>query len=284
MKSFLRVWLGISLMAIGIGIAILVIAFASGASWDIIGENADFVTLNEHYEGVKSLDVDVDYGIVNVVEGDSFKITAKNILEGEVKSYVEGDTWYIREDRSSWNKIFNDDFFVWQFIYRNNYMAPHITITVPKGFEASSYSFAISKGIADIEAVNAKEGNFHVDAGELDIDRLNISDKSSYKIGAGQMTLDDISVRNINVDCGVGNCEINGAITGDNKIKCGVGCVKLNLDGEEEDYSYDVECGLGNVDIDGESYRDYDDLDEKGNTDRSLNLDCGIGNISVDFN
>lgn len=287
MKTFFKVWLGVSFIAIGIGVGILIIAFATGANWEEVTDAANFTSIQESYEGVENLDFDIGYGKVRVVEGDNFNISADNIIKGEVKSYVKDGTWYIKEDKSRYTKMFGMHFNMEKYIYWDwgDHFTPDITITVPEGFKAGHCTIGVGAGTVNVDDVNATECDFHVDTGRLEIDRLTVDERSQYKVGAGEMVLQDVNAKDITVDCGVGNFEIKGAVTGDNNIKCGIGNVDLTLVGNETDYNYDVDCGIGDVDIDGDSYRGLDhDILNNHDADNSLHLDCGIGNISVDFN
>jgi hypothetical protein len=58
----------------------------------------------------------------------------------------------------------------------------------------------------------------------------------------------------------------------------------LNLDGEEDDYSYDIESGVGNINIEDDHYQSISD--KRINNDGAVGafkLDCSVGNITVDF-
>jgi hypothetical protein len=290
MKAFFRVWLGISLIAIGLGIGLIIVSIASGLSWDDVyketwEEHADLVNMSESYEGVENLDIDIDYGKVKIEQGTEFSISAENIRKDELKSYVEDGTWHIKEDNSRHYDFLGIDFHLGDGRIWNDHFAPRITVTLPEGFEASDFTLKVGAGSVAVDEVYAVKGNFSVDAGEIDINQLTISDESKYTVGTGKMTLSEAKVNNIIVDSGVGSVDINGEVNGENDIKCGVGSVNLNLDGTEEEYSYDVSCGIGNISIDGHSYKNIDgEVIDNDAADNSLKLDCGIGHISVDFN
>lgn len=286
MKTFGKVWLGVSFIAIGIGIAILIIAFAAGANWSKVVDTSDFYTMNGSYDGVKSLNMDVDLGKVKIVEGEAFHLTAKNVIKGEVESYVKDGTWYIKEDDNRLKNLFGDGFKIEKFFHWdwNNHFTPDITVTVPKDFRADNCTIGVATGSLDADVVNAAVCDFHVDLGELDINQLTTSEKSKYKVGTGEMNIQNATVHDITVDCGVGDFDLEGMITGDSDVRCGIGNVDLSIDGEKEEYNYDIDCGIGDVDIDGESYKHIgNDNLHNNDADNSLHLDCGIGDISVDF-
>ena len=283
MRTFLKVWVGIGLISIGFGVALLVIAFATGARWE---DTADFTSMNESYSGVEKINMDIDFGKVNIVKGDGFSVTAENILENELESKVKDGVWNITEDSSGYGEIFGIRFprkaIFWHW---DDNFAPDITVTIPENFVAGDFTLKVGAGDVKADKIDALTGEFSVDAGKIIIHHLNIRDHSQYKIGAGEMTLKDVKVKNVLVDCGIGNLEADGDITGDSKVKCGIGNVDLNLDGKSDEYSYNIERGIGNIDINGESYRHIDHKQiNNSNAENNLNLDCGIGNISVEFN
>jgi hypothetical protein len=284
MKTFSRVWLAVSMIAIGVGIGILVIAFASGARWEDI---SPVTSMYETYDDVKSLDFDITYGEVKIVKGNEFSISAHNIIENQLSSYLKDGIWYIREDESNYFDLLGISFPARHSINLgwNDHFSPYITITIPEDFSADNISLRVEAGSVIAEQIITKEGDFNVKAGELQIDKLMVSGKSQYRVAAGEMMLSDVNAKDITVDCGIGSVKIDGIVTGDNNIKCGLGEVNLNLDAKEEDYSYDINCGIGEVKINDEEYDNIrNKLIKNEDTGNNLYLDCGVGGITVDFN
>lgn len=284
MKTFVKVWLGIALIAIGIGVAVLVIAIASGASF----EDVPTFSYEESYSEVKGLDMEIEYGELKVVQGDTFKIDAVRLPEDGLESYVNEDgTWVIRQDTDRENFV---DFFGFHLSSRNFFrwsdnFTPRITITLPEDFVADKILMVIDAGDVEADVIRATTGEFNLAAGRLVVKNLEISEESSYMIGAGQMTLSNVKANNITVDCGVGDVRIEGDVTGESDITCDVGNVELNLDRDIDDYSYDISASIGKVSIDNNSYHNISNrVINNDNAENDLSLNCEIGNISVDFN
>ena len=280
MKTFMKVWLGIALMAVGFGIAIVGLAFVTG---ERNTEAANF-TVNESYQDVKNIDMQIAYGEVKIIEGETFSIDAENLFKDSLKSYVKDGTWYIRDDKDLHVNAFGIKFSFGDIGIWDGDRSPNITITVPKGFQAGRYILNVGAGDVKVEAINAAEGDISVDAGRLEVDQLSISEKSEYSVGAGEMVLKNVTINDITLDCGIGNIEVDGIVTGENNISCGVGKIEFDLDGQESDYSYSVSAGIGNVVIGGNSYHNVDQRIDRGNGINDMTFDCGIGNITVDFN
>lgn len=280
MKSFFKVWVGISLMAIGFGIALLIIAFTFSGFRQV----KETTNLHESYEGVRSIAMDIDYRAVEIVKGDRFSIDAGNVVKDELVSYVEDGTWYIKENNKKRINLFGlklplEKIFDWN----NDY---NITITIPEDFVADQIDFNVKAGALDAELLKAKTCNLDVKSGRIRVQNLIVTESSDYYVGAGEIKIDQINAKDIDMSCGVGNIDVAGIITGkNNSINNSVGNVKLNLDGKITDYSYEVSCEVGEVIIGDSSYNKLSNkIINKNDATNHLNLDCSVGKITVKFN
>lgn len=282
MKTFLKVWLGIGLIAIGFGIIILIITVGIGG---LRHYNRTY-TINEQYDNITSVDMEIGYGKVTIEEGSEFSIQASNLIDNQIKSYVDSNgTWIVKENGDNNIDFFGANINLENIFYWNDDVIPQIIITIPKDFTAKDFNFHIGAGQAKVDMIRANEGSFTVGAGELEIEQLEIKNQSVYSIGTGQMILSQMNAANISVDCGVGDVLIEGSVFGDNNVKCGIGSVELKLTTNEEDYSYQITSGIGDVSINNKSYHQIaNEVISNDGAEHNLNLDCGIGNINVDFN
>lgn len=278
MKTFTRIWLGISLLAIAFGAGIVITVA-------VMHQNRKDIrtfSFSDTYDNVDSLDFIFNYGGVQIKEGNGFSITAENVSEEKFKSYVSNGVWYIREKCDTIINIFGKDVAADHFTGWDKDDSQKITITVPKDFVAKECTLNIGAGEVDAENICAEEGYFKVGAGKLNIEKLSINKKSKYEIGAGSMKIGNLVANDTDFDCGIGDIAIDGTLKGDNDIKCGIGRIKLDLNGNEKDFSYELKAGLGSVAIDGNSYHNVSkNIDN--DTDNRLHLDCGVGSIDVNF-
>lgn len=278
MKTFLKVWLAISLIAIGLGLGLLIVAIGQGASFK---KSIETYSFSESYDGIESIDFDIGFGNVDIIMGDTFSIDARRILQDGLKSYVKDGTWYIREDYD--HNIFGFRFSIQRLFSWQDNLTPKITITLPYDFKAKDFTLSIGAGDVEVEEVEAITGDFSVDAGRLRINKLSLEEESNYHIGTGEMVLEKVTASNAVVDCGVGYIEIEGTLTGYNEFTCGVGKIYLKLYGDKDDYDYEISAGIGSIVIDGRNYHNIDRQAINNSADNSLTMDCGIGNITVDF-
>lgn len=132
MKSFTRIWLTISLLAIGFGAVIVIVAAICGIKWRGINNHSFY----ERYENVESLDFEFSHGKITIREGDAFSIEAKNVPEKLFKSYVSNGVWHIREKYGIFNFVDFDIHNITIFGLRFEDGGREITITLPRDFTA----------------------------------------------------------------------------------------------------------------------------------------------------
>ncbi|MFT4143128.1 MAG: DUF4097 family beta strand repeat-containing protein [Mobilitalea sp.] len=279
MRTFSKIWLSIGLLSLFFGIAILIIVIISNP----FDNEIRIATTEGTYTGVEHIDFEIAYGDVEIIEGNSFSINAVNLLKDELESYVSEGTWYIRANETNSIKLFGSSFQLKELFGWREENIPKITITIPKDFVAGNFRLDISAGQVEADTIHANTGDFNVDAGRLSIDELSLSESSKYRVGAGEMVLKNVNLKDIDLECGVGRIQVEGTVIGDNSIETGVGDVSLLLKGNENDYNYKFDVGIGDIEIDGYSHHRFDNI-KNNETGNLLNLECGIGKITVDFN
>ncbi|MCX7658469.1 MAG: DUF4097 domain-containing protein [Oscillospiraceae bacterium] len=282
MWKFYRVMGTIAAVCLGLGILALII-FSGFGGWDMVrnrnwdwnfnfnqGYSYETENLEKTFEGdIKSLDISIPYGKVTFLEGDNFSFKAENVRKNSFeKLEISDSTLIIKQKRN--HRLFN-----WGS--DNDY--PEITITVPKGFAADEFSYAIGAGKSDLSGVNAKNVSLEMGAGDVLAKNLQ-ADKIKISAGAGRLEIVNGKLNDMNLDCGVGEIIIGGTITGNNKINAGVGSLKINIDGDIDDYNFDIDKGIGRITINGEEYERKHTVDAKN----SFDIDGGVGEINIQIN
>lgn len=280
MKTFSKIWLGIGLLAIIFGLGLLLLSFLIKPDYDIYTPTYSF---DKTYENVHRIDIDVDYGKVEIIEGDEFRIQGENLLDEGFESYVDNGTWYIKNDHKNWFSFIDIGMTLKGNIFDKD-ITPQIIITLPKDFRAENITLKVRAGDVKADTIKARKGTFSVDAGLLEIASLQVLENSNYHVGAGQLIIKQISANDVKIGCGVGQVKIDGTITGKSEIDNNVGSVKINLYGKWEDYSYDIVNNVGSIAIDGErmdGLAKHKRIDNKvGNF---LDIKCDVGEITIDF-
>ena len=129
---------------------------------------------------------------------------------------------------------------------------------------ADEIDLEIGAGNFDIEGLLSDKVDISVGAGNAEIDNID-SGKASLKVGAGEIVADDMTVKNLDVECGMGN-------------------VSLTLSGDVTDYNYHVESAMGNVRIGDNEYTGIiGERNINNGSSRKIDVECAMGNIEIDF-
>lgn len=301
MRAFYKLCAKLAAAMIAIGIILTLIGLMNGGNtnslsfgpisnrkgWDIHRSDISSSTHSESEERVidvnsdtHSIDIDIDFGEVAIKEGDEFKVYTSRDNLSYMKSSQKNGTWTIESKRGISFSIFG-------ISIGNNGLSHNkkdkITIIIPKDFRAKRINIELGAGKIAVEQLRADKISLDVGAGTLLIDKLYAYESADMLVGAGEIDVDTIEASNVDIDCGVGSVKIDGgSLIGDNRIKCGVGNVDLELTGNQEDYNYYVDSGIGNVIINEEKYsfttstRRTNDL-----ATSEFDIECGVGNINI---
>lgn len=155
-----------------------------------------------------------------------------------------------------------------------------ITVYVPKGFTADRIKIDSGAGGVKLEDISVK--NLNINAGVGDIYGRNITaGKVDIDGGVGNISFTEVDFSNVEVGGGVGNISIEGNITGKSEFDCGVGEVDIRLTGKREDYALDIDAGLGSVRVNGDKVSNkYRDTYKADNT---IEIDGGVGSTEIRF-
>lgn len=106
-------------------------------------------------------------------------------------------------------------------------------------------------------------------ASAVDINELNAK-SLKLQIGASSCTIKDADVEELKAETGAGSLDFYGAVEKNADLNCGAGSVTLDLEGEEEDYNYEVTSSVGSVEI-------GNDIDLGGLISEKYSIDNGSG-------
>lgn len=220
--------------------------------------NSGFTTAQTHtvsIEEFSSVSIDLSIGDIEITEGDSYKLEIKNLQEDEYSIDMRGTTLDIKTDI---------DYHINLFL---NHLDYKMTLTIPRDVELEDV--ILHSHMGDIE--------------------LNDVDMESLKI---TQDMGDIDVYDVIID---GDCELLnkmgdikfrgkswGLMHVDNKM----GDIKLSIEDEEADYSYDLSTNMGDIKLNGESLNDgFVSKEKGGNKDAKyhIEVDDRMGDIKLEF-
>lgn len=220
-----------------------------------VGET-EIVTELESREKISGLDIELKAANLEIRTGSELKVETDN---DRAKINWEENTLRIRDE----------DFHL--FFDR---VDAHIIIYMPENVELETVKLEAGAGQVVIDRLVAARVDLDLGAGRTEIGELVASESAKVKSGAGALEIKGGELAKLDFDMGVGRASIRSRLTGDSKIRAGVGKLELTLLGEEDDYRVEVEQGIGGLTQDGISLRN-----PAG--ENVVKIDGGIGAISL---
>lgn len=227
-------------------------------------ENRDGKTEIYTYTASEITELEVETGAADIVfaQGDSF--------------VVECDSFgfSIKEKRGKLSIEEHDGIFS---LNKNR----KLFITLPDGFSFDKVD--IESGASEISCDKLKTSFLELElgVGKLLFGNLEVSQKAEIDCGAGDFTVTNGTINNLNVSLGAGHADINSRLTSQSKIECGVGELELNLPDGKDNYTFDFETGLGKINFDNQKVENGDEI---GNGANKVSVEGGVGNIDISFN
>lgn len=149
---------------------------------------------------------------------------------------------------------------------------------------AGDLSMEVGAGTCSLDEISGNEVSLDVGAGSIQTKMLDAA-QLKLNVGAGEFRLKGVSVtRELDLELGMGNAEIDGAVTGNMNVDCGMGNVTMHLAGSEDEHAYEVDCGMGGVEIGGRSYGGLA-TEQKWNSGQEsvFEIECNMGNVKLSF-
>lgn len=149
---------------------------------------------------------------------------------------------------------------------------------------AEELSMEVGAGECSMEEISGRELSLQVGAGKIRTRRLE-AEELTLDVGAGEYDLKGVLVtRDMKLELGMGNAKIDGEITGNLSVDCGMGDVDMHLAGSEDDHAYDVECSMGNVKVGREKANGLSKSMKWNSGQESVfEIECNMGNVKITF-
>lgn len=162
------------------------------------------------------------------------------------------------------------------FNYNNN----ELIIYIPNDFMFDGVLIEAGAGKVNIDSLSTKQLYLNLGAGKVDINNLIVLSNAKIDGGAGDLSIVESDIHNLDLDMGVGKLLLEAKLIGNNKIDSGVGKMDLTLIGTLEDYQISLDKGIGNATINGTLMVDKNIY---GTGFNKIDIDGGIGSIDIDF-
>ncbi len=253
---------------------------------------------------ITGFDFDIKAQEVVIRSGESYGIETKNDNENNrYHSYIKDGVWHVETpDNANADVTVLDHTIQIPFGHRitNNSL---YTITIPSDvtFDKANISLAagacrintpliaeqsiIKIGAGDLRAkdLQAKKLTIKIGAGEGIIEKLQVTEYCTAKVGVGNLELGKKSsssdIHNLVSKTAMGNTEITGKLTGSSTLKCSTGNLDLTLAGAKSNYSFSTSAAMGDVTFKKDSSSENTSSENYGD----VTLKCSMGAITVDF-
>lgn len=216
----------------------------------------------EEIDDYAYLDIEIKYSNFKIKLGKKFEVQTNN---NNIEVNQKNNKLKIIEKQSNW-------------FWRNS-NEEELIVYIPENIEFEKVNIETGAGRVNIEEIKAEKLKLNLGAGETIINNI-ISDNVDIDGGVGKFTIENGTINNLDFDLGIGETTINAKITGNNKIDTGIGSLKLNIDGNIEDYKFKVEKGIGNIKLNGKQVSNNEII---GNGENVIDIDGGIGEIIINF-
>ena len=154
-----------------------------------------------------------------------------------------------------------------------------IIIYVPENFVFESIEIEGGAGRISLSDFVTRELSLELGAGEVEINSVEVLDETDIDGGAGEINIINSSLSNLDFDMGIGKCTMNAQLYGKNEIDAGIGQLQIKLLDGKENYTIMAEEGVGNITIDGEKLNNNI---KYGNGKSILKINGGIGSIEIE--
>lgn len=223
---------------------------------------------------VNNIEVDVDAASIYVkpsTDVDKISVELKHGRERYYSCVLDGDTLKIEYDQKN---------------YRYYHKSPEITIYLPaeKYFKMLDFSIGAAEMEFEDQTVICDKLTIDVGAGRLEAERFDVAELLDIEIGAGEVIVDDGTFGKVKIDCAMGNVELSGKLNGDLTGSCSMGNIEIELDGDEEDYNYDLSCSMGELTVNGRTRAAFDGTHTEKNENAigTISIDCSMGNVELE--
>lgn len=137
-------------------------------------------------------------------------------------------------------------------------------LTLPRGYTFDKVSLEAGAGTITADSISARQ--LELDAGA-----------GSVKIAGGK-------VQRLEADCSFGQIEFLGQVDSGIEADCELGTIDLHLGGRKEDFNYKLEAELGIIRIQDEEFtKTPQKALTNGGAGKTADLECEQGRITVDF-
>ena len=154
---------------------------------------------------------------------------------------------------------------------------------LPREIEFEKVTLEVGAGALTMPYMTADTLELSLGAGEIEIASLQARE-TVISVGTGEIDIQNGQIDVLNMTVAAGQMDYQGSIGESCVATFSMGELNMQLDGEEEDFDYDLDCSAGEMQIgsmssSGVSF--HREIDE--GRDKKITVSCSMGDVNVMF-
>ena len=217
---------------------------------------------------VKSAEINIGYGKVNITTGTQFEIKCINADTEKLECKIANNVLKINYDV---------DLIESMYMGKGDGIDTTFDITLPKKL-LEEVSYTQNCGKVSIKGVTCNTFSLSSSRGDILINGVSVNHSTKFDLGSGKCEINSCTLQSPEINGGVGSCSIvksriadmtyNGSfgdmditgcvLSGSTNLDCGMSDTKVSLTGGESGYGFSFDKGFGNITVFGQKYTKYD--------------------------
>lgn len=141
----------------------------------------------------------------------------------------------------------------------------------------------LGAGKVSIDNISCNNLEVSAAAGSTELNEVTYN-KGDFEVGMGEIICNNVQGGKSDIEVGMGSFVYSGSIDGNIEASCSMGDITMDIEGSEEDFNYEIECAMGSIELDNKEYSGL--AREKmidNKAERSMDLECAMGSMTVSF-
>lgn len=256
-----RLWMRAALLSVLAGAVLVGIGIGLGGTYyDGYGIHLGMHEENDYHsielQAFSDLDVDLEYGDIQIQQGDEWRLIAENLPE---------DQYHLEQtDDKLTLKTYQDSNF--SLIHLGIMESPaHVTLIVPKDCELSQVT--IHSALGDVELEDFK-------ADTVDVEQA-----------MGDIRISDVWTETMNLEQAMGDVTYDGEHPGNLNVDNAMGDIEVIIEDSKDQYRYECTTAMGSIKAAGQKEGGPSAKLQAGSADAPyhLRLDNDMGDIELEF-
>lgn len=217
---------------------------------------------------VKSAEINIGYGKVNISTGTQFEIKCKNVDTEKFECKITNNVLKINYDT---------DLIESMYMGKGDGIDTTFDITLPKKL-LEEVSYTQNCGKVSIKGVTCNTFSLSSSRGDILLNGVSVNHSTKFDLGSGKCEINSCTLQSPEIKGGLGNSSIvksriadmtyNGSfgdmdisgcvLSGSTNLDCGMSDTNVSLTGGESGYGFSFDKGFGDITVFGQKYKKYE--------------------------